>query len=429
MKKSIKSIAAFAAALTMTFSCVPMAYAVGDAAAAQTETEEAKTGLEFTEGKTFETPYNGVAKIADENGTVYYQGHDKANRCAIFYTLNENGKIKNSYSIKNYVNDKGETIGSANCEIKQCGDDIYILYEEANGFSIGEYVIVKLDKELNEVARYKAPKCSGADTNGEKIVYMKNHRTIYSMDMDGKNKKTIFTLGQGNELNNMNFIVVSGDYVGFQGSIGDSYVPKNSKDYCGYINLKTGEVTFKEQRTVQQLYGSKDKIIWYSSESRDIRDSYMTTVPEGEDVGEYIRKQDEKEREYFKDGESYILDNGEYYVLKTQSPREVYELTIDDDGNVITSSYKNGKYIFKFYRDNKLIDTYSMDLKGYCGFTANNGVLTICYTGRDATASDWVGFTASSPEEFQQLSQELLQQLDATPAAKDTMKSVTVYYK
>lgn len=421
MKKSIKAIAAFSAALTMTFSCIPKAFAVEDAPAVHTEAEEEKTGLEFAEGKTFETPYKGTAEICDENGTAYYSGYDKANRRAVFYTLDENGEIKNSYFIESYVNDKGETIGVANSEIKQCGDDIYILYAEACGFSMRENVIIKLDKELNEIARYKAPKCDGVDTNGEKIVYMKNHRTIYSMDMDGKNKQELYTLDD--QMDVLNMLVVSGDYAGFQKSEGAA-VPKDHKEYCGYINLKTGEVTLKEQKALQQLYGSKDKIIWYRSEWYDTRDSYMITVPEGEDLGEYIKKHDEEHREYFKDGESYILDNGEYYVLKTQSPNECYELTIDDDGNVITSSYKNGKHIFKFYRDNKLIDTYSMDLKGYCGFTANNGVLTICYTGRDMTAADWIGYDPETTT-----LEELQEQLDKTPAAKDTIKSVTIYYK
>lgn len=424
MKKSIKAIAAFSAALTMTFSCIPKVFAVEDAPAVQTEAEEeARTKFEFTEGKTIETPYNGAAKIADENGKAYYRGYDKANRRVVFYTLDENGEIKNSYFIESYVNDKGETIGTANAEIKQCGDDIYIVYCEAIGFSIREHehVIIKLDKELNEVARYKAPKCDGADTNGEKIVYLKNHNTIYSMDMDGKNKQKLYTLDD--QMDVLNFLAVSGDYAGFIKTKG-AVAPKDQKDYCVYINLKTGEVTLKEQRTVQQLYGSNDKIIWYSSEWRDTSESNMITVPEGEDPSEYIRKHDEEHREYFKDGESYILDNGEYYVLKTQSPNESYGLTIDDDGNVITSSYKNGKHIFKFYRDNKLIDTYSMDLKGYCGFVANNGVMTICYTGRDMTAEDWITYDpeTTTPEELQE-------QLDKTPAAKDTVKSVTIYYK
>lgn len=426
MKRSIKAIAAVAAALTMTLSCVPRIYAVGDAPAVQAEAEtEAKTGFEFTEGRTVDAPYNGIAKIADEEGNVYYQGHDSENRRPIVYTLDENGDMKNSYIIYSYENDKGERIGVANLYVKQCGDYIYLIYSEAYGFSIRENVIIKLDKELNEISKNKYPKCENFDTNGEKIVYMtKNNRTIYSMDMDGKNKQVLYTLEQDRPLDVLNCLSITGDYVGFQKNAGAS-APKDCKDYCGIIDLKTGEVTFKEQRSVQQLYESNGKIIWYSSEWRDIRESYMTTVPKGEDPGEYIRKQDEKEREYFKDGESYVLDNGKYYVLKTQSPRESYGLTIDNNGNVITCSYNKGSYIFKFYRDNKLIDTYSMNLKGYCGFTANNGVLTICYDGKDSSASDWVAIDPNmSDAEYEEY-------LASLPKTKPeyTMKSVTISYR
>ncbi|MDE7288719.1 MAG: hypothetical protein K2N71_04335, partial [Oscillospiraceae bacterium] len=182
MKRSVKAIAAVAAALTMTLSCVPRIYAVGDAPAVQAEAEtEVKTGFEFTEGRTVETPYNGIAKIADEEGNVYYQGYDSKNDSIIIYTLDENGSIKNSYTVERRVNEKGEKIRLGYDILKKCGDDLYFIYSEHFGFSIREKVIVKLDKELNEVARYKAPKSIDVDTNGEKIVYMtKNHRTIYS---------------------------------------------------------------------------------------------------------------------------------------------------------------------------------------------------------------------------------------------------------
>ncbi|MDE7290053.1 MAG: hypothetical protein K2N71_11230, partial [Oscillospiraceae bacterium] len=233
-----------------------------------------------------------------------------------------------------------------------------------------------------------------------------------------------YTIEQDRPLDVLNCLAITGDYVGFQKNEGGS-VPKDCKDYCGIIDLKTGEVTFKEQRSVQQLYESNGKIIWYSSDSRDISESNMITVPKGEDPGEYIRKQDEKKREYFKDGESYVLDNGRYYVLKTQSYRESHGLTIDNDGNVITYSYNNGRYDFKFYRDNKLIDTYSSDLKGFCGFTANNGVLTICYDGKDSSASDWVAIDLNmSDAEYEEY-------LASTPAPKIdyTMKSVTISYR
>lgn len=425
MKKSIKAIAAVSAALTMTLSCVPRIYAADDVPAVQAEAEtEAKTGFEFTEVRTVDAPYNGVAVVADEEGNVYYRAYGGENSLATVYTLDENGNMKNSYGIYSYVNEKGERIGLANLYVKQCGDYIYLIYSESYGFSIRENVIIKLDKELNEISKNKYPKCENFDTNGEKIVYMKNHRTIYSMDMDGKNKKVLYTLEQDRPLDVLNFLAVTGDYVGFQKNEGGS-VPKDCKDYCGIIDLKTGEVTFKEQRSVQQLYESNGKIIWYSSEWRDIRESYKGTVPKGEDPDEYIRKQIEKEREYFKDGESYVLDNGRYYVLKTQSYRESHGLTIDNDGNVITCSYNKGRYDFKFYRDNKLIDTYSMDLKGFCGFTANNGVMTICYDGKDSSASDWVtlppNMTDAEYEEY----------LASFPKTKPeyTMKSVTILYK
>ena len=427
MKKSIKAIAAVAAALTMAISYVPEVYAADGVPAVQTEAEtEAKTGFEFTEGKTINAPYNGIAKVADEEGNVYYQGYDSKNDGIIIYTLDENGSIKNSYTVERHVNEKGEKIRLGYDILKKRGDDLYLIYSEYFGFSMREKVIVKLDKELNEVARYKAPKSIEVDTNGEKIVYMtKNHRTIYSMDMDGKNKKVLYTVEQDRPLDVLNFLAITGDYVGFQKNEGGS-VPKDLKDYCGIIDLKTGEVTFKEQRSVQQLYESNGKIIWYSSDSRDTSESNMITVPKGENVTEYIIEQNKKQREYFKDGESYVLDNGKYYVLKTQSYRESHGLTIDNDGNVITYSYNNGRYDFKFYRDNKLIDTYSMNFKGFCGFTANNGVLTICYDGLDdSQLGDWVTLDPNmSDAEYEEY-------LASTPAPKIdyTMKSVTISYK
>lgn len=417
MKRSIKTIAAFYAAVTMTFSCIPVTFAAEDIPAVQTEAEEAKTGFEFSEGNTVETPYKGTAEIADENGIVYYSGYDRANRRQVFYTLDENGEMKHSYAVESYVNDKGEKTDAADSEIKQCGEDIYILYSEVCGSTVKENIVVRLDKELREIARYNVPKCDCFDTNGEKIVYVKSRRNIYSMDMDGKNKKKLFTLGQDNDLNNMNFLAVSGDHIGFKGIGSDPSSPRNSKEYCCFIDIKTGELTMKEQRSVQQLYSSNGRIVWYSPEWRDIRDSYNSE-------GEYSDTYFKKSTEYFKDGEAYILDSGEYRILKTQSPSEPADLTIDSAGNVITHSYKNGRHIFKFYRDGKLTDTYSANLKGYCGFTANNGVLTISYTGRDAAASDWVSYDpqTSTPEEIQS-------QLDKTPASKDTVRSVTVYYK
>lgn len=419
MKRSIKAVAAAAAALSLAFSCVPMAYAAEDAPAAQTETEAA-AAVEFTLGKELEAPYNGTVMLSSDDGTAYYQGYESNSEThrLIIYTLDESGGIEHSFSVYSYVNDKGEKIGMMNYSLKQVGEYLYLLYSEVKGFnSLRDNVIVKLDKELNEIESYRAPKGWNIDTNGEKIVYMKANKTIYSTDMDGSNKQLLYTAGQDGKLYGLNQIAVSGDYAGFQGKWADSS-PKNDKDYCGIINLKTGEVTLEEQRSVQQLYNSNGKIIWYSSEWRDIRESASIQVPK---------------MEYFDDGESYVLDNGEFYVLKTQSPVESRDLTVDNDGNVITYNYydygKKGNWSFKIYRDNKLIGTYSTDLaglKGICGFTANNGIITISYSGREPnySSSDWTPINPNmTDEEYEKLAAK-------SPAVgyNDTIKTITINY-
>lgn len=428
MKKSIKAIAAASAALAMALSCVPMAFAAEDVPAARTEAEpEAKkTGVAFKENDPIEVPYNGCICMIADDGTVYYEGADTDARCVYYFSLDENGRMEKSYKVSSYTNDKGENIGMMNSRLKQCGEYFYLIYSEAYGFSMRETVIIKLDRELNEVAKYRAPKTHNIDTNGEKIVYMKaGNRTIYSTDMDGKNKQVLYTLGQDNELNELsglNFIAVQGDYVGFQGQSGDLYAPKNDKYYCGIIDLKTGEVTLKEQRSIQQLYSSNGKIIWYSLESRDMRDSYRIDVPEGEDPTTYCVEYTEKYTEYFKDGEFYVLDDGEYSVIKTQSQRE-FNMTVDDDGNVITYTFdEKGNIIFKIYRDNKLLDTYSISVKGFSRFVANNGVITFCYSGREPQPGDWVTIDPNmSDAEYEEF-------LASRPKIEYTMKSATINY-
>ncbi len=73
-----------------------------------------------------------------------------------------------------------------------------------------------------------------------------------------------------------------------------------------------------------------------------------------------------------------------------------------------------------------MVGEHTINYKGYSCFTANNGVLTICYDGQDSSADDWVAFDPQNTT-----SEELQAKLDETPAAKrkDTMKSVTVSYK
>lgn len=117
-------------------------------------------------------------------------------------------------------------------------------------------------------------------------------------------------------------------------------------------------------------------------------------------------------------------------MLKTQSPAESRDLTAENGGNVITYNYydydKEGNWSFKIYRDNKLIGTYKADLKGVCGFAANNGIITVSYSGLEPnySSSDWTPIGPSmSDEEYEKLAAQ-------SPAVgyNDTMKTVTINY-
>lgn len=423
MKRSIKAIAAAAAALTMTFSCVPAVYAVGNAPAAQAE-EESVTKLEFTEGKTFEIPYNGAAEVISEDGNVYYRGYDRENRRPIIYTLDEEGNMKNSYIIYHYVNDKGERIGVGSCTLKQCGDHLYLIYSESGGFSTGKNVIVKLDKELNEISRSKFPKSPCIDTNGEKVVYLKGEKEIYICDMDGKNNKLLYTANNSvNALEHeqpMNSVAIAGNYVGFQKRVG--FYPKTT-EYCGMINIETGKITLKKQRSVKQVFSSGDNLIWYGDAGYDTSED--CSVPA--DVTD-IRAYMDSVYKYYDDSEFYIFDGENYSVLKTPNKNESgYGAVIDNEGNFITASFDGkGRKIFRIYRGGKLLGEHIVSYKGFSCFTANNGVITISYTGQAAAASDWVGFDLST---YTTLENEVVPDIAPVTNEIETMKSVTISYK
>lgn len=423
MKKSIKAIAAAAAALTLTFSCVPMTYAIEDAPAAQTE-EENTGKLEFTVGTSIETPYNGTAQIVGEDGTIYYTGYDKAStRCLIVYTLDENGKIKNSYSVDRYVNDKGEEISVADSRLKQCGNRIYLIYSECRQFSKRENVIVELDTELNEISKHKYEKGKSVDTNGEKVVYIKKDK-IYLCDMDGKNPKKLYAVNnsEGNVEQPLNSVAIAGNYVGFQKRTGYQNDP-DRKEYCGIIDIETGEIELHEERSVEQAHSAGGKLIWYGNPSYYIGDEQDGEVPtDAVSADDYWSKH----YKYYSTSELYIFDGEEYSVLKTPNANEIgYGTTIDSDGDIITTTFDGkGHVIYRIYRDKKLIGEYTVSYKGYCRAVKGNGTITVNYTGRDSTPDDWIGYDpmTTSYEEVQAM-------IDATPAAKDTMKSVTISYK
>lgn len=425
MKRSIKAIAAAAAALTLAFSCVPMTYAVEDFPAAQAE-EENNGKLEFTVGTSIETPYNGTSQIVGEDGTIYYTGYDKTStRCLIVYTLDENGGIKNYYSVNRYVNGKGEEIGVADSRLKQCGDRIYLIYSEGWQFSTRENVIVELDTELNEISKHKYEKGNSVDTNGEKVVYIKRDK-IYLCDMDGNNLKMLYAVDNSDKNAKheqpLNSVAIAGNYVGFQKRTGYQNEP-DRKEYCGIIDIETGEIELHEERSVEWAYSAGGKLIWYGSSGYDIGGEQEREIPtDAVSADEYRNKY----YKYYPTSELYIFDGEEYSVLETPNAKEVgYGATIDSRGDIFTTSFDGkGHITYRIYRDKKLIGEHTVSYKGYSGAVMGNGTIIVSYTGRDATAEDWIGYDpqTTSYEELQEM-------LDKTPSAKDIMKSVTISYK
>lgn len=440
MKKSVKAIAAAAAALTMALSCVSAnVYAAKKETvpAVQAEQESSAAKYEFTEGKTVLVPYNGITLFADNDGTVYYQGCDSNNRVKIF-TLNENGKIKNSYTIEN---DSGKEITGTAAELKQCGEDLYLIYSEYEYVGMSYFtqkmnnVIVKLDKELHEIARYNHEKSAHSiDTNGEKVVYLKGttNSKIYICDIDGKNKKLLYSVNsKATPIEQpLNSVAIAGNYVGFQKTTGYQS-ESDQKAYCGLIDIETGEITLHEERSVQQVFSSNGRLIWYGEQGYyPDPEGTFNNISSDDLGGGSLTDYFESRYKYYDDGEIYVFDGENYSVVKVPDVKELtFVHIIDNEGNLITTNYKNGSQTYKIYHDGELMDELTLSYKG-CGIAvANGGVLTFCYTGRDSTPDDWVGWGDSTPRE----------EIEAMLAAQDERaakireqyptKSVTFTYK
>ena len=443
MKKSIRSIAAAAAALTMALSCVPVSvYAAKDTPAVQAEEENA-VKYEFTEGKTIKAPYDGTPFFVNNDGVVYYWGSD-SNKRQIIFTLDESGKVKNSYTFKSYVNDDGITITSGATSIKQIGNYLYLIggeYDEESWFipQTKNNVIFKLDTELNEIARYKFDKkFRNIDTNGEKVVYIKGSLTnqnIYVCDMDGKNKKLLYStsINMDPVEQGTNSIAIAGNYVGFQRRTGYSNA-SNYKTYCGIIDIETGEVTLHEERSVEQVFSSNGYLVWYGDDGyypdpEGTFNNVSSDVFAGGAVAadKYFRSRYKK----YDDSEIYVFDGENYSVIKSPDIREQgYNFIIDNEGNRITTSYDGkGNQIYRIYHDGKLMDEIKVDYKGSSKIYANGGVMTLCYTGRNATSEDWIGWNDTTPQEEIEAMRKEQDERAAKLKEQYPMRSVTYTYK
>ena len=439
MKKSIKSIAAAAAALTMALSCVPAVYSVSDVPAVQAE-EESAVKYEFTEGKTVQVPYHGLAMFTDDDGTTYYMAGESGG--SSIFTLDENGRVKNSYNVESYADDNGEMItGGGDIELKQCGDYLYLTYFEYSGSwywsTKKNNVIVKLDKELNEIAKYNHErKARSIDTNGEKAVYIKGN-SIYVCDIDGKNKKLLYSVDNSNNdepyEQPLNSVAIAGNYVGFQKRTGFQN-ESDQKAYCGIIDIETGKITLHEQRSVEQVFSSNGNLVWYGNDGYD-PDPEGTLNNVSSDVfkegGAAVDNYFMSRYEYYDDSEIYVFDGENYSVIKSPDTQEQgYNVIIDNEGNRITTSYDGkGNQTYRIYSDGELIDELTVNYKGSGKIVANGGVLTICYDERTPSSEDWVGWVDGTPKE--EVDAMIAEQAERAAKIREEypMKSVTYTYK
>ncbi len=361
-KKSIIFAAAVSAVMAMSVTAAPCAYAVKDVTETVAETTientKEKVGdakeIEFKNLGKFSSHKSGRAAAVDSDGTVYYRGGDRNG--SEFFTADNEGNVLNSYRIDKYK-EGNSTIGIMNAEVKALDDCVLLTYEKglADVFSMGNKGIgvIKLDKEFNEICRYDtSQKYKAFDANSEKIVTLKGKTKIYLSDIDGKNQKLVYTAGSGDGMDRLVDVAINDKYIGFYGIGGTG---DDSKDYCGVIDIETGESTVKPQKKdICGLFTAGDgTFVWKTPISYENRDT--------------------------RSGELYLFDGKEISTFKTESADE--ELIIDSDGNIFSYDFflKNGRITFKVYKDGKFAERYELNDPddGYNTICANGGVIAV----------------------------------------------------
>jgi len=255
------------------------------------------------------------------------------------------------------------------------------MYEKcaANTFLMGNKgcVIVKLDKELNEISKCDIGKCREFDSNGEKIVTLKGSK-IYLSDMNGKNKKTIYTINGDKGVDYVDYAAISDTHIGFGGSGGLS---PDTRNYSGVIDIETGEVTVKQQerRIVGVEAANNGMLVWESYEAYDVK------VEDG-NPNHHIYG-----LEYYKDRKYYLYDGKQFDTFTAENTYE--NLIIDSDGNFITydSYMKNGNAVLRVYKDGKVADKYNFTESddGFVSLAANGGAAAVCTAAKSSEEVGW----------------------------------------
>lgn len=306
--------------------------------------------LDFEEIATLTRRRNSYVWYIDNEGLAYYMSHD--NKSVFIYTLDS--KNKNIKNIFRLVDENNKGISVTDPVMKQCGDYIYLNYitDGTGKFKICRFV--QLDKKLNMITQYDIPNVLDADTNGKKVVYIKGSNTIYISDINGKNKKKLYTVGKGNDLSWIDGVAINDRYVGFVGGTGYG---NESNEYCGVIDLKNGKAKlFEVEQGVMYAKSQNNKILWYGNFA--------------------------KGNVYFDSQYLYTYDGSNFNALQIDKGVIMSNCTVDNDGRIFVFKYlENGIINSKVYKDNQLVGEYNSYGKPYqSGYFANGGVIMVGYS-------------------------------------------------
>ncbi len=392
-KKNLIFAAAMSAVMAMSVTAAPCAYAIKDTAvteAAEDEQAEESNKLEFKTLNKFSSHKSGKAIAADSDGTVYYWGSDRNG--SEFFTADKEGNVLNSYRIDDY-DDGGLTIGVMNAEMKILDDCVLLMYEKCvtNKMMMGNKgcALVKLDKELNEISKCDVGKCREFDSNGENIVILKGSK-IYLTDMNGKNKKLVYTVNGENGVDYVYYAAISDTHIGFGGGGGLS---PNAKNYIGVIDIETGEVTVKQQE--RRIMGveamNNSTLVWKSYEAYDVK------VDDG-NPNHHIYGLG-----YYDDREYYLFDGKQFDTFTAENTYE--NLIIDSDGNFITydSYMKNDNAVLRIYKDGKVADKFNFTDSddGFVTLAANGGFVAVCTVAQSAEENtNWGAYELGDAMEY-----------------------------
>ncbi len=392
-KRNLIFAAAMSAVMAMSVTAAPCAYAVKDTAvteAAEDDKAEETNKLEFNKQNKFSSYKSAQVKAIGDDGTLYCMGFDRDG--AEFFSADSEGNVLNSYRIDHY-NDGDLVIGVGEARAKILDDGVLLMYTKAvaNKMIMGSKgtVIVKLDKELNEVSRYEAAKCTAFDSNGKRLVTLKGNK-IYLSDINGKNKKLVYTVNGEKGVDYVDYVAISDTHIGFGGR--GSHSP-DTRYYSGVIDIETGEVTVKQQdRCIWDVKAANnDTLVWMTASTYDVK-------TENRDLNSQINSY-----EYYDDQKYYLFDGENFDTFTAEDTYDT--LIIDSDGNFITYNYwmKNGNVVLKVYKDGKVADSYTFTNSddGIVSVMANGGTAAVCTTVHPEGAdTGWHAFTPGDPIEY-----------------------------